>query len=252
MQKVLVTGASVGIGRLTAIRFARSGAQIVINYNSSEDGAKETLRLVEEAGGKGHILKADVSCDKQAAELIKKAAEIMGGLDVLVNNAGVTKFIPFTDLDSVTSEDFSSLYKINVESIFFASRAAAKIMEQQKGGGCIINLASISGMVPRGSSIPYSVTKAAIIHLTQCLAQVMAPNVRVNSVSPGTIQNTRWNSTNQKYDKNAYQSQANDFPLKRLGEPEDIAGAIYFLASPEASYITGINLPVEGGIYVRK
>ena len=252
MQKVLITGASVGIGRLTAIKFAQNGAEIVINYKSSEEGAKETLRLVEEAGGKGHILKADVSDVSQADNLVKKSAEIMGGLDVLVNNAGATKFIPFKDIDGVAPEDWGSLYKTNVESIFYCSRAAAKVMEKQQNVGAIINLASISGMIPSGSSIPYSVTKAAIIHLTKCLAQVMAPKIRVNSVSPGIIQNTRWNLSNEKFDMDAYQSRAGIIPLKRLGEPEDIAEAIYFLASNEASYITGANLPVEGGIYIKE
>jgi ketoreductase RED2 len=103
-------------------------------------------------------------------------------------------------------------------------------------------------MLPRGSSIPYSVSKAAIIHLTKCLANVLAPKIRVNSVSPGIIQNTRWNSTNKNFDYEAYRAGARAVPLKRLGEPEDIAEAIYYLGSAELSgFVTGVNLPVEGG-----
>ena len=248
MQKVLITGASVGIGRETAVAFAKQGAQIVINYNSSETDAMETLRLVEEAGGKGFIAQADVSCEKAAAELVRKAAELMDGLDVLVNNAGITRFIPFGDLDAVTTEDWDVLYKTNVESMFFCCREAAKLMPE---GGCIVNLASVSGMMPRGSSIPYSVSKAAIIHLTKCLAGVLSPKIRVNSVSPGVIQNTRWNSTNANFNPEKYQSGAEDVPMKRLGEPGDIAAAVLYLASPQACYVTGVNLPVEGGLNIK-
>jgi 3-oxoacyl-[acyl-carrier protein] reductase len=243
-QKVLVTGASVGIGRQAALAFARHGAQVAINYRRAEADAKETLAQVEKAGGSGFIIRADVSAEAEAAALVQEAAERLGGLDVLVNNAGITEFIPFPDLDAVTAEVWDRLYKNNVESIFFCSRAAAKIMVRE---GSIVNLASVSGMLPRGSSIPYSVSKAAIIHLTKCLANVLAPRIRVNSVSPGIIQNTRWNSTNKNFDLEGYRAGARGLPLKRLGEPEDIAEAIYYLGSAASGFVTGINLPVEGG-----
>ncbi|MDR1490708.1 MAG: SDR family oxidoreductase [Desulfovibrio sp.] len=248
MQKVLVTGASVGIGRETAVLFAKQGAQVVINYNSSEAEAGETLRMVEAAGGKGYLAKADVSDDSAASALIHEAVRLMDGLNVLVNNAGITRFIPFDDLDAVTSDDWDILYKTNVESIFFCCREAAKVMPE---GSCIINLASISGILPRGSSIPYSVSKAAIIHLTKCLANVFSPKIRVNSVSPGVIQNTRWNAGNANFNLEKYQSGTNAIPMKRLGNPSDIASAILYLASDQASYITGVNLPVEGGMSVK-
>jgi 3-oxoacyl-[acyl-carrier protein] reductase len=250
-QHVLVTGASAGIGRLTALRFAKNGGQVVINYLKAEDDARETLAMVEKAGGKGWILRGDVSSAGEAEQVVKEGAELLGRLDVLVNNAGVTRFIPFPDLDAVTPDDWESLYKTNVESVFFCARAAAKIMQKQEKGGSIVNLASISGMLPRGSSIPYSVSKAAIIHLTKCLAKVLAPKIRVNSVSPGVIHHTRWNVTNKNFDLRSYEAGAEKMPLKRLGEPEDIAGAVYYLASDEAGYVTGINLPVEGGVAVQ-
>ena len=234
----------MGIGRATAVAFAKQGAQVVINYKSSEVEAQETLRLVEASGGKGFLAKADVSVEAAAATLIREAERLMGGLNVLVNNAGVTRFIPFDDLDAATADVWDSLYKINVESIFFCCREAAKIMPE---GSSIVNLSSVAGMSPRGSSIPYAVSKAAIIHLTKCLATVLAPRIRVNSVSPGTIQNTRWNATNPNFDMDKYQGRANATPMKRLGEPSDIADAILYLASGQASYVTGTNLPVEGG-----
>jgi len=247
MQKVLITGASVGIGRQIAIKFASHGANIVINYRTAEDDAKKTLRLVEEAGGKGHLLQADVSDVKQAEALVAKSAEILGGLDALINNAGATRFIPFNDLEAVDVDDFEFLSRVNVHSVFFCSRAAARIMKEQEDGGSIVNFGSIAGMLPRGSSMPYSVSKAAVIHLTKCLANVLSPKIRVNTVSPGVIQNTRWNTLNVNHDEEKYQSIAQSIPLKRLGEPEDIADAVYFLASKEAAFVTGINLPVEGG-----
>jgi 3-oxoacyl-[acyl-carrier protein] reductase len=208
--------------------------------------------MVKQAGGSGYILQAEVAVEEDAAVLIKKAAELLSGLDVLVNNAGITKFIPFEDMDAVKTEMWDTLYKTNVESMFFCSRAAAKIMENQEKGGCIINLASISGMLPRGSSIPYAVSKAAVIHLSKCLAQVLAPKIRVNCVSPSGIENTRWNATNPNYNPEKSQASAQKIPLKRRGYPQDIADAVYYLASEASGFITGINLPVEGGINIRK
>jgi 3-oxoacyl-[acyl-carrier protein] reductase len=249
-QNVLITGASVGIGRQAALAFARHGACVVINYRQAEADAKETLALVEKAGGSGRILKADVSSNDEAVRLVNEAAAFLGGLDVLVNNAGVTEFIAFPDLDAVTGEIWDRLYKNNVESIFFCSRAAAKIMNAQEKGGSIVNLGSVAGMLPRGSSIPYSVSKAAIIHLSKCLAKVLAPKIRVNCVSPGIIRNTRWNAANKSFNQESYQAGLRDNPLRRPGEPEDVAEAIYYLGSEASGFVTGINLPVEGGANV--
>ena len=248
MQKVLVTGASAGIGRETAVAFARHGAQVVINYSRSEADAQETLRLVEAAGGKGFLAKADISGEAAATGLVHEAERLMGGLNVLVNNAGTTRFIPFGNLDAATADVWDSLYKTNVEGIFFCCREAAKVMPE---GSCIINVASVAGMMPYGSSIAYSVSKAAVIHLTKCLASVLSPKIRINCVSPGIIQNTRWNATNPGFDIKEYQSKAETVPMKRLGEPSDVADAILYLASGQAGYITGVNLPIEGGLCIK-
>ncbi|MCL2060562.1 MAG: glucose 1-dehydrogenase [Oscillospiraceae bacterium] len=251
MQKVLVTGASAGIGRLTAVAFAKKGANVAINYNRSESGAAETLRLVEAEGARGYTVRGDVSVESEAARLVDESAKLLGGLDVLVNNTGVTRFIPFPNLDAATTEVWDELYKVNVEGAFFCARAASKIMQKQDGQGVILFISSVAGMLPRGSSIPYSVSKAAVIHVAKCLAQVLAPKIRVNCISPGVIQNTRWNDRNPDYDPQTYQGGAGAIPLGRLGEPEDIADAAVFLASDAASFITGINLPIEGGANIK-
>jgi 3-oxoacyl-[acyl-carrier protein] reductase len=151
MKKVLVTGASIGIGRATAIEFAKTGATVVINYRAAEEDARETLALVEKAGGQGYLMQADVSDEAQAEKLVFDAAQRMGGLDVLVNNAGVTKFIPFEDLDAATGDVWDHLYRTNVESIFFCTRAASKVMKPAR---VVINLASISGMGPWAARFP--------------------------------------------------------------------------------------------------
>ncbi|MEA5010138.1 MAG: SDR family oxidoreductase [Angelakisella sp.] len=246
-QVVIITGASVGIGRAAAIAFGGQGAKVVVNYVSSEESAKETARAVIEAGGEAALCQADVSNPKDARRLVEFCVETFGRLDVLVNNAGITAFIPFGDLDSVTPEVWEKLYRTNVEGTFFCSREAARVMKPQ-GKGSIINLSSRAGMRPVGSSIPYGVSKAAILHLTECLAVTLAPQIRVNCVSPGTIGNTRWNQGRPNFDEETYRKNAENYtPMRRLGHPDDIVPAILYLASDASGFCTGINIPVDGG-----
>ena len=243
----IVTGASVGIGRTAAIALGSQGVKVVVNYVKSEESARETMDAVVQAGGQAVICQADVSREDDAKRLVQFAVSTFGRLDILVNNAGITAFIPFNDLESATADVWDRLYRTNVEGAFFCSREAAKVMKAQ-GNGSIINLSSRAGMRPVGSSIPYSVSKAAVLHLTECLAVTLAPEIRVNCVSPGTIANTRWNDGREGFDPDAYRRQAeNSTPLHRMGQPEDIAKAIVYLASDDSSFCTGINIPVDGG-----
>lgn len=244
---VLVTGASVGIGRAAAIALGKEGAKVVVNYVHDENSARETMEAVIAAGGEAAICQADVSKEADAKRLVDFAVTTYGRLDVLVNNAGITAFIPFPDLDSATAEVWDKLYRTNVEGAFFCSREASKVMKAQ-GKGSIINLSSRSGMRPVGSSIPYAVSKAAVLHLTECLAVTLAPEIRVNCVSPGATGNTRWNAGRADFNEERYRANAEKgAPLHRLGAPDDIAKAILYLASDQSSFCTGINVPVDGG-----
>ena len=246
-QVVIVTGAAVGIGRAIAIAFGKRGASVIVNCSRSTEDACETVRLVKEAGGDGHVFQADVANEQQVREMMAFCEKTYGRLDVLVCNAGISKFIPFPDLDGATKEVWDELYQVNVEGMFFCAREASKLMHKN-GGGNIVTISSQAGLRAFGSAIPYAVSKAAVVHLTECLAMTLAPDIRVNCVSPGVIENTRWNDGRPGYDPDkARVENSRQIPLKRVGQPEDIAQAVVFLASEEASYCTGVNLVVDGG-----
>lgn len=247
---VVVTGGSAGIGREAVRRFARKGASVVINYVSSEKDARETLRLVEEEGGTAVMHRANVANVDEAEGLIAAAVETFGRLDILINNAGATSFIPYADLDALTPDVWERTYQVNVMGTFFCSRAAAKAMKKT-GGGVIVNNASLSGHRTVGSSIPYAVSKSAVLHLTRCLAVTLGPDVRVNSVTPGYITDTRWNEGRENFDAESVNARtAAITPMRRMGSAVDIARAMVFLASDEASFITGTDLRVDGGRFL--
>ncbi|MCD8349382.1 MAG: SDR family oxidoreductase [Planctomycetaceae bacterium] len=245
-KTVLVTGASVGIGRDTAVLFAKHGAQVGINFANSQLDAQETLSLVTKAGGSGVLCQGDVSREDDAKRVVSTCVQKFGGLDVLVNNAGITSFIPFPELDKANADVWRRLYEVNVMGSFFCAREAARAMGDKPG--VIVNVSSVAGHRPNGSSIPYAVTKAAVLHLTRLLAVTMGPNIRVVSVSPGVIDDTRWNTTRTDIDvQKMYDSAAAATPLKRTGHGSDIADAIVYMASDSASFISGVDLLVDGG-----
>lgn len=243
---VLVTGAGVGIGKETAVAFAKEGATVFVNYSRSSSEAEQTCAEITTFGGKAYPVCANVADEESVRKMFKEIEQKCGGLDILVNNAGITDFIPFSNLDAATAEVWDRLYKVNVEGTFFCAREASKLMKGRMGAA-IINLSSQAGMRAFGSAIPYSVSKAGVIHLTECLAVTLAPDIRVNCVSPGAVENTRWNARRSDFDpeKNRIENGAK-IPLKRLAQPDDIAKAILFLADEEG-YYTGVTLPVDGG-----
>ncbi len=240
----IVTGAGVGIGRAIAEAYGREGARVGVNYSKSRGEAERTAELVKRAGGEPLLLQADVARDAEVRAMVALALERFGRVDVLVNNAGITKFVDFADLEGLTDDVWDRLYAVNVKGTFFCSRAVAEPMRRQ-GKGRIINLASVAGLRPDGSSIAYCASKAAVIHLSKCLARALAPEIRVNVIAPGFIAETRWNEGRPNLDATAVRA-VQATPLKRLGKPADIADAALFLAAA-ADYVTGEVMVVDGG-----
>jgi 3-oxoacyl-[acyl-carrier protein] reductase len=242
----IVTGAAVGIGRAIAVAYGREGARVVVNYSRSEAEAQETASQVRAAGGEALPIRADVSADAAVRAMVAQTLEQWGGVDVLVNNAGITAHIPFSDLEALTDEVWDRLYAVNVKGAFFCARAVSEPM-RRRGSGRIINLGSVAGQRPFGSSMAYAVSKAALIHLTRCLAKTLGPEIRVNVIVPGYIDETRWNAGRPAFDPAAARrAGAESAVLKRPGRPDDVAEAAVYLATG-ADFLTGVELNVDGG-----
>ena len=240
----LVTGAAVGIGRAIAVTYGREGAKVVVNYSKSRKDAEETAQQVKRAGGDAVLIQADVAKDSEVRAMVAQTLEKCGRLDILVNNAGVTAFVDFADLDGLTDEVWDRLYRVNVKGTFFCCRAVAAPMKKQ-GAGRIINLASVAGLWPQGSSIAYCCSKAAVVQLSKCLAKTLGPEIQVNVIAPGFIAETRWNVGRPNLDA-TIATAGQTAPLKRVGTPVDIADAALFLAT-RGDFMTGDVMVVDGG-----
>jgi 3-oxoacyl-[acyl-carrier protein] reductase len=235
----VVTGGGTGIGRATALALARHGASVAINYSRSEADAVSTAQLITGAGGQAITVQADVSDEGQVLAMFERVASAFGSVDLLVNNAGITRYIPLADLDSVTDEIWDSIFAVNLKGVWYCSRGAAPYM-RARGAGAIVNVTSVGGLSGDGSSLPYAVSKAAAIGLTRSLARALAPQIRVCSVAPGIVK-TRWVAGREEHvdrlSKNA--------PLQRTATPEDVAAMIYALLTQDA--MTGQTVVVDGG-----
>jgi len=240
----LVTGAAVGIGRAIAVAYGREGAKVVVNYSKSRQEAEETAKLVKQAGGEPLLIQADVAQDRQVRAMVAEILERFGRIDILVNNAGITAFVDFPDLEGLTDEVWDRLYNVNVKGTFFCCRAVVAPMRKQ-GHGRIINIASVAGINAQGSSIAYCASKAAVIHISNCLAKTLGPEILVNVIAPGFIADTRWNVGRPNLDA-TIQKVTQAAPLKRAGKPEDIADAALFLAT-RGDFMTGDVMVVDGG-----
>ncbi|MFI5340971.1 MAG: SDR family NAD(P)-dependent oxidoreductase [Candidatus Methylomirabilales bacterium] len=240
----LVTGAAVGIGQAIAVAYGREGAKVVVNFSKSRKEAEGTADLVKQAGGEPLVIQADVAQDRQVRAMVAETLDRLGRVDILVNNAGITAFVDFPDLEGLTDDVWDRLYNVNVKGTFFCCRAVVPSMRKQ-GHGRIINIASVAGLWPQGSSIAYSTSKAAVIHLSKCLARTLAPEIQVNVIAPGFIAETRWNVGRPNLET-TIQKAIQAAPLKRAGKPEDIADAALFLAT-RGDFITGDVMLVDGG-----
>jgi len=237
----LVTGGGTGTGRAICLALAAEGCAVVVNYSRSIADAEETAREVARAGVQGIAMKADVSREAEVREMIGRTVARLGRLDVLVNCAGWTAFIPHNDLDGLTDEIWERTFDVNLRGTFSCCRAAIPHMVKQ-GRGSIINIASIAGVTGSGSSIAYCASKAAILSLTRSLAIAFAPEVQVNAVSPGGIEATRWSVGQEEFNEMGRRLT----PMKRLASVEDIAEVVVFLGAGR-HFMTGQNLVIDGG-----
>ena len=240
MKKVaLVTGSATGIGRAVAVRFAQSGFAVVVNYSRSETEAKETMAAVQSHGAAALLCQANVADEKAVKAMVQRCRDELGGLDVLVNNAGTTHFIAHKNLAGLTDEVWDDIFGVNVKGTFFCCREALPLLEER--GGNIVNITSVAGLAGHGSSIPYAASKAALNCITKSLARAFAPRVRVNAVAPGPVL-TRWLAGRMDH---INQSLAGT-PMGRAADPDDIADAVYFLATG-TNLMTGQVMIVDGG-----
>lgn len=238
-KTVLITGGATGIGKAIALKFASHGANIVINYSKSEKEAEAALKEVEQKGVKGLLCRADVSVDEQVRNMVDQVVSAFGRIDVLVNNAGTTRFVALSDLEGLTEDIWDRIFAVNVKGLFFTSRACAPELVRNRGH--IVNITSIAGFSGQGSSMAYAASKAAAISITRSFARVLAPDVRVNSVAPGVVI-TRWVEGQDEHVK----SFANTNPCGRAATPEDVADAVWALVCG-GRFITGQTLVVDGG-----
>jgi glucose 1-dehydrogenase len=258
-RNVLVTGASSGIGQGIAKKFGAEGSNVIINFRSDEAGANETLQAIVAAGGKGAIVQADVSKEKEVAALFSRAIEVFGDIDVVINNAGIQQDNSFADM---TIEEWNKVINTNLTGYFLCAREAIRHFENRPrvGGnavasrneeagakGNIIFMSSVHDIIPWSGHVNYAASKGGVLMLMKSLALEVAPKkIRVNAISPGAIatdiNEDVWNDETKKKELLKL------IPYKRIGVPEDVANVALWLASPESDYVTGTTVYVDGGM----
>lgn len=242
-KTVVITGASRGIGRECARLFAQRGYNVVINYNNSEDRARELCDELNSQGLSAAMVRADVSVPSQAKELIDRAVELFGSVDVLVNNAGIGEQRLITD---VTDEIWERMMGVNLNSVFYCTRQALRHMINKKSGR-IINISSIWGICGASCEVHYSAAKAGVIGFTKALAKEVGPSgITVNCVAPGVIET----EMNKALSKDDLEALCDETPVGRLGTPMDIASAVLFLAEDAGGFITGQVISPNGGFVI--
>lgn len=237
----IVTGASRGIGKAIALKLANLGADVVINYRSNEEEAIQVQKEIEQLGAKSLVVQGDISNFEDVENLINIAKEKFGKIDIMVNNAGITKD---TLLIKMKPEDFDKVIDINLKGVFNCLKCISSVMIRQKFGK-IINISSVVGISGNAGQINYSASKAGVNGMTKSLAkEIGSRGITVNAVAPGFIETDMTDSLADKYKEEMKKS----IPLRRFGKAEDVANVVAFLASKEADYITGQIIQVDGGM----
>jgi len=239
-KAAVITGADSGIGRAVALAFAREGADVLISYLNEDEDARETARLVQEAGRKAVLMPGDIADPAHCRATIAKAVDSFGHLDILVNNAAHQR--TFDSLEDIPDEEWDRTFQVNITAMFHLCKAA---MRHMKPGAAIVNTASINADAPSPSLLAYAATKGAIVNFTASLAQLLAEKgIRANAVAPGPIWTPLIPSTMPPEKVGGFGQQV---PMKRPGQPAEVAPAYVLLASDQASYISGATVAVTGG-----
>ncbi len=237
----IVTGASRGIGRAIALKFAQSGAKVVINYAGNRQAAEEVLDSITRLNGEALIVQGDVAKSADVEQLVKQTVEHFGRIDILVNNAGITRD---NLLMRMKEEDWDAVLNTNLKGIYYCTKAVTKVMMKQRYGK-IINMSSVVGVTGNAGQSNYAAAKAGVIGFTKSMAKELASrNINVNAVAPGFIAT----DMTQDLSDQVKAAMEEKIPLARLGQPDDIGAAVLFLASDFSSYITGQTLHVDGGM----
>ena len=241
---ILISGGNVGLGRATALRFARAGAQIMVAARNATT-AQETLQLIHAAGAQGHFVACDVRDEQQCDQAVAETLARYGRLDVLVNNAG--SIVRGLTVAQLTTSQWREMLDVNLNGAFYLSRAALPHLAASCGN--IVNVASYAGLVGFAGSAAYCAAKGALVQLTRAMAlDHAAEGIRVNCVCPGSIRTPMIEAAWEQHGPGAAEAWAVKHPLGRIAEPEEVAEAIYWLASAAGSFVTGVALPVDGGI----
>jgi NAD(P)-dependent dehydrogenase (short-subunit alcohol dehydrogenase family) len=239
-KKAIITGADSGIGRAVALAFAREGADVLISYLSEDEDAAQTKRLVEEAGRKAVLVAGDIQHPDHCRKIVEQAVSELGGLDILVNNAAHQA--SFKEITDISDEEWELTFKVNIHAMFYLTKAAVPHM---KPGSAIINTASINSDAPNPTLLAYATTKGAISNFTAGLAQLLADKgIRANAVAPGPIWTPLIPST---LPEEAVANFGKQVPMKRPGQPAELATAYVMLADPLSSYVSGATIAVTGG-----
>jgi hypothetical protein len=239
-KRAVITGGDSGIGRAVAIAYAREGADVLIAYLNEHGDAKETQRLVEEAGRKAVLMAGDIGSSKHCRAIVDKALAELGGIDILVNNAAHQA--TFKSVEDISDEEWELTFRVNIHAMFYLTKAAVPHMQK---GAAIINTASINADKPNPTLLAYATTKGAIQNFTAGLAQLLAEKgIRANAVAPGPIWTPLIPSTMSEDTVEAF---GKNVPMKRPGQPAELATAYVVLADPLSSYVSGATIAVTGG-----